>query len=69
MEFKLARNFGLKSKTAPVRPKRETDLEGQQDMGGKQGGQAGLPKSPPRPRDARYDEDVVTKRPDVKSSR
>jgi len=31
-------------------------------MGGKHGGQAGLPKPPPRPRDGERDEDVVAKR-------
>jgi hypothetical protein len=47
---------------------RENDLEGKPDMGGKHGGQAGQPKSPPRPRqspddkDVRRDEDVVAKR-------
>jgi hypothetical protein len=41
---------------------RENDLEGKPDMGGKHGGQAGLPKSPPRPRDGERDEDVVAKR-------
>ena len=65
----MARNFGLKSRTAPARPKRENELEGQQDMGGKQGGQAGIPKSPPRPRTTRLDEDVVPKRSDVNSKR
>lgn len=63
----MARNFGLKSRTAPTRPKRENDLEGRQDMGGKQGGQAGVPKSPPRPRATKRDEDVVTKRSGGKS--
>jgi hypothetical protein len=28
---------------------KESDLEGQQDQGGKHGGQAGMPKSPPQP--------------------
>ena len=41
---------------------RENDLEGRQDMGGKHGGQAGNPKSPPRPREGSHDEDAVTKR-------
>ncbi|MGT2503283.1 hypothetical protein ACVOMS_25795 [Bradyrhizobium guangxiense] len=40
----------------------ENDLEGKPDMGGKHGGQAGLPKSPPRPRQGERDEDVVAKR-------
>ena len=29
---------------------KENDLEGQQDQGGKHGGQKGMPKSPERPR-------------------
>jgi hypothetical protein len=41
---------------------RENDLEGKPDMGGKHGGQAGLPKSPPRPHQGERDEDVVAKR-------
>ncbi|MGY4347601.1 hypothetical protein ACVWXM_004068 [Bradyrhizobium sp. GM7.3] len=41
---------------------RENDLEGKPDMGGKHGGQAGQPKSPPRPRQGERDEDVVAKR-------
>jgi hypothetical protein len=41
---------------------RENDLEGDQDMGGKHGGQAGQPKLPPRPREGPRDEDVVAKR-------
>lgn len=41
---------------------RENDLEGKPDMGGKHGGQAGLPKSPARPTEGESDEDVVAKR-------
>ncbi|MCS3731309.1 hypothetical protein [Bradyrhizobium betae] len=41
---------------------RENDLEGKPDMGGKHGGQAGQPKSLPRPREGARDEDVVAKR-------
>ena len=40
---------------------RENDLEGDQDMGGKHGGQAGQPKLPPRPREGPRDADVVAK--------
>ncbi|WFU41382.1 hypothetical protein QA640_02275 [Bradyrhizobium sp. CB82] len=40
---------------------RENDLEGKPDMGGKHGGQAGQPKSPPRPKTSQRDADVVTK--------
>ncbi len=46
---------------------RENDLEGPQDMGGKHGGQAGKPKSPPRPPARRRDEDVLPKRKDVET--
>jgi hypothetical protein len=38
------------------------DLEGPQDMGGKQGGQAGQPNPPPRPPAGESDSDVVPKR-------
>ncbi len=38
-------------------------------MGGKHGGQAGVPKSPPHPRTTKRDEDVVPKRSDVNSKR
>lgn len=41
---------------------RENDLEGQQDMGGKHGGQKGQPEPPRRPREGPHDEDVVAKR-------
>jgi hypothetical protein len=44
-------------------------MEGRQDMGGKQGGQAGMPKSPPRPRPSKRDADVVRKRADEKLRR
>jgi hypothetical protein len=40
---------------------RENDLEGRQDMGGKHGGQAGKPKSPPRPQEGARDEDALEK--------
>jgi len=39
----------------------KNDLEGKQDMGGKHGGQAGVPKPPPRPRQTDRDEDVAQK--------
>ena len=39
----------------------KNDLEGKQDMGGKHGGQAGQPKSPPRPKSTERDQDVVHK--------
>jgi len=40
---------------------KENDLEGIQDQGSKHGGQAGAPKSPPRPKTTERDEDVVRK--------
>jgi hypothetical protein len=42
---------------------KQNDLEGQQDQGGKHGGQAGMPKSPPPPdtKATDRDEDVVKK--------
>jgi hypothetical protein len=40
---------------------KENDLEGAQDMGGKHGGQQGLPKSPPPPHATERDEDVIPK--------
>jgi hypothetical protein len=43
-----------------IMPK-ENDLEGAQDQGGKHGGQAGVPKPPPRPRSTESDEDVIQK--------
>jgi hypothetical protein len=65
--FFVPRQFGLKAKPAtPRRSKanelKANDLEGQMDMGGKQGGQAGMPKPPSKPRATRRDGDVVTKR-------
>jgi len=43
---------------------KENDLEGTQDQGGKHGGQAGMPKSPPRPAKSERDPDVARKEPD-----
>jgi hypothetical protein len=40
---------------------KENDLEGVQDQGGKHGGQAGMPKSQPRPKSTELDEDIVQK--------
>jgi len=39
---------------------KENDLEGQQDQGGKHGGQKGMPKSPDRPRS--HDQGIVRQR-------
>ena len=65
----MPRNFGLKTKPASTRHKTANELEGRQDMGGKQGGQAGMPKSPPRPRAKPKDGDVVPKRSGAGRSR
>ncbi|WP_426612754.1 hypothetical protein [Bradyrhizobium sp. McL0616] len=51
---------------ALTRMPHENDLEGEPDMGGKHGGQAGQPKPPPRPapqdKEGQRDADVVAKR-------
>jgi hypothetical protein len=52
----------LKSKTHRPLPADENELEGKQDMGGKQGGQAGFRKPTKRPRNTDRDEDVVPRR-------
>jgi hypothetical protein len=65
----MPRKFGLKSKASQPRRKKENELEGRQDMGGKQGGQAGAPKSAPRPRTTKRDNDVVPKRSRFNPSR
>jgi hypothetical protein len=53
------------------RSNKNNDLEGAQDMGGKHGGQAGVPKPEPRPNphDAAKSEDVPERRPTGKSGR
>ena len=58
----VPRQFDLETKTHKPLPADENELEGQQDMGGKQGGQAGFPKPTKRPRSTKRDEDVVPKR-------
>ena len=58
----VPRQLDLKARTRKPLPAGENELEGRQDMGGKQGGQAGFPKPTKRPRTTRRDEDVVTKR-------
>jgi len=60
--FFVPRQFGLKAKAATPRRSKANDLEGQMDMGGKHGGQAGMPKPPSKPRATRRDGDVVPKR-------
>jgi hypothetical protein len=58
----VPRQFDLKAKTRKPLPADENELEGRQDMGGKQGGQAGFPKPTERPHGGERDEDVVPKR-------
>ena len=58
----VPRQSDLKAKTQKPLPADENNLEGRQDMGGKQGGQAGFPKPTPRPRTTSRDEDVTVKR-------
>ena len=58
----VPRQSDLKAKTQKPLRSDENELEGRQDMGGKQGGQAGFPKPTKRPRDTTRDEDVVRKR-------
>ena len=60
--FFVPRQFGLKAKPATRRPSKANELEGPQDMGGKQGGQAGMPEPPSKPRATKRDGDVVPKR-------
>ena len=58
----VPRQTDLESRTRKPLPAGENKLEGAQDMGGKQGGQAGFPKPTERPHTTRCDEDVVPKR-------
>ncbi len=58
----MPRHPDLKSRTQKPLRADENELEGRQDMGGKQGGQAGFPKPTKRPRSTQRDEDVATKR-------
>ena len=58
----MPRHLDLKSKTQKPLPADENEFEGRQDMGGKQGGQAGFPKPTKRPRSTKSDGDVVPKR-------
>ena len=58
----MPRQFDLKTKTQKPLQTDENKLEGRQDMGGKQGGQAGFPKPTERPHSTKRDEDVMPKR-------
>jgi len=57
----VPRQTDLKTKTQKPLQADENELEGRQDMGGKQGGQAGFPKPTLRPRSTKHDEDIVPK--------
>jgi hypothetical protein len=65
----VPRQFDLKTKTQKPLPADENELEGKQDMGGKQGGQAGFPKPTQRPKSTTRDEDVVPKRDEADDHR
>jgi hypothetical protein len=65
----VPRQTDLKTKTQKPLPADENNLEGEQDMGGKQGGQAGFPKPTPRPHTTSRDEDVAPKRDGRQSTR
>jgi len=65
----VVRHFGLKARASPPRTSKANDLEGGQDTGGKQGGQAGMPKSPKRPHTTERDNDVAPKRSERKPGR
>ena len=58
----VPRRSDLKAKTQKPLRADENELEGRQDMGGKQGGQAGFPQPTRRPHSTARDEDVVPKR-------
>ncbi len=58
----MPRQADLKTKTQKPLQTDENELEGRQDMGGKQGGQAGFPKPTERPHSTKRDEDVMPKR-------
>jgi hypothetical protein len=58
----VPRQFDLKAKPPTSQRSNAQDLEGRQDMGGKHGGQAGMPKPPKQPRATQRDGDVTPKR-------
>jgi hypothetical protein len=58
----VPRQSDLKTKTQKPLRADENELEGKQDMGGKQGGQAGFPKPTQRPRTTKRDGDIARKR-------
>ncbi len=65
----VPRQDDLKTKTQKPLQADENDLEGQQDMGGKHGGQAGFPTPTQRPNSTQRDEDVVPRRDEPASRR
>jgi hypothetical protein len=65
----VPRQSDLKARTQKPLPADENELEGRQDMGGKQGGQAGFPKPEKRPHSNERDADIVPKRGDPASRR
>jgi hypothetical protein len=60
----VPRQTDLKTRTQKPLQANENQLEGKQDMGGKQGGQAGFPKPTNRPHSTKRDEDIAPKRGD-----
>jgi hypothetical protein len=58
----MMRQVDLNARTQKPQQSDENELEGKQDMGGKQGGQAGFPKPTKRPHSTKRDDDVVPKR-------
>jgi len=58
----VPRQSVLTARAQKLRRSKDNDLEGPQDMGGKQGGQAGFPKPTQRPQSTERDEDVMPKR-------
>lgn len=65
----MPRQVDLKTKTQKPLQSDENELEGRQDMGGKQGGQAGFPKPTQRPHSTKHDADVVPKRDETDDHR
>jgi hypothetical protein len=65
----VARHFGLKTRTPSSSRSDANDLEGQQDMGGKHGGQAGMPEPAKKPRATKRDGDVKPKRSEPRPRR
>jgi hypothetical protein len=64
----VPRQTDLKTRTKKPLRVDENELEGKQDMGGKQGGQAGFPKPVKRPRSTERDGDIAPKRGERQSS-